>query len=222
MAKIKTKKKPSVYSALPFHLFRFTQLVSSLIVSAIMFYFIYHLRRDHFKVPWTFLVLLSVALFTIMTQTVTIVFYFCRALNPTVNLVINALLFILWATGFGLLAWAMSGTLVHRCDVANWQNDAGIMVCRLYKALFTFSLTGLISTASALALDFTTRKKELRGGRYVHANDNKSTAALRLTESRDSGGPFDVPRAYAGEQESGYTPPSEQQRYADTEYHHHS
>ncbi|KAI9858679.1 MAG: hypothetical protein M1813_007311 [Trichoglossum hirsutum] len=222
MAKIKTKKKPSAYSALPFHLLRFTQLVSSLIVSAIMFYFIYHLRRDHFKVPWTFLVLLGVALFTIMTQTVTIVFYFCRALNPTVNLAINAMLSVFWATGFGLLTWAMSGTLVHKCNATNWGNDAGVMVCRLYKALFTFSLTGLIATFSALILDFMTRKKELVGGRYIHANDNKSTAALRLTEPRDSGGPFDVPRAYAAEQESGYSPPSEQQRYTDTEYHHHS
>ena len=87
--------------------------------------------------------LLGVSLFTLLTQTVTIVFYFCRALNPTVNLVINAALSVFWATGFGLLAWAMSGTLVHRCNIANWGNDAGIMVCRLYKALFTFALTGL-------------------------------------------------------------------------------
>jgi hypothetical protein len=102
--------------------------------------------------------LLGVALFTIMTQTVTIVFYFCRALNPTVNLAINALLSIFWATGFGLLAWAMSGTLVHRCDAANWGNDAGIMVCRLYKALFTFSLTGL----------------------YVHSSEQSHTPVLVL------------------------------------------
>jgi hypothetical protein len=87
-----------------------------------------------------------------MTQTVTIVFYFCRALNPTVNLAINAMLSVFWATGFGLLTWAMSGTLVHKCNATNWGNDAGVMVCRLYKALFTFSLTGLYVHSSEQSL----------------------------------------------------------------------
>jgi hypothetical protein len=88
--------------------------------------------------------LTGVALFTLLTQTVTIVFYFCHALNPLFNLLVNAALSIFWATGFGLLAWAMSGgTLMHKCNIKNWGNDAGIMVCRLYKTLFTFALIGL-------------------------------------------------------------------------------
>ncbi|KAI9781719.1 MAG: hypothetical protein M1839_005712 [Geoglossum umbratile] len=222
MAKATTKKPPSRYPALPFHLIRFTQLLSSLVVSAIMLYFVYHLRHDHFNVPWTFLVLTGVALFTLLTQTVTIVFYFCHALNPLFNLIINAALSVFWATGFGLLAWAMSGTLVHKCNVTNWHSDAGIMVCRLYKTLFTFALTGLLSTFSALILDIVVRKRENARGRYIPANDptdNKAPAGFRLSSHPGNDG-LENPRAFAGEQETGYSPPSDQQRYSDTGYHH--
>jgi len=220
MAKAKTKKPPSRYPALPFHLIRFTQLLSSLIVSAIMLYFIYHLKHEHFTVPWTFLVLTAVALFTILTQTVTIFLYFCHALNPLFNLLVNAALSIFWSTGFGLLTWAMSGLLLHKCNASNWGNDAGIMVCRLYKTLFTFALLGLISTFSALVLDIIVRKRENARGRYIRANDSKAPAGLRLSQQPENDG-LESSRAFVGEQaETGYTPPSDQQRYSDTEYHH--
>lgn len=51
----KTRTQPSHYSPLPFHLIRLLSFLASLVVSAIMFYFMYHLRHDHFKIPWTFL-----------------------------------------------------------------------------------------------------------------------------------------------------------------------
>jgi len=37
----------------------------------------------------------------------------------------------------------MSGTLANVCDVAHWHEETGIMVCRIYKTLFTFTLVGL-------------------------------------------------------------------------------
>jgi hypothetical protein len=36
----------------------------------------------------------------------------------------------------------MSGTLANLCDVEHWNEEVGIMVCRIYKALFAFSLLG--------------------------------------------------------------------------------
>jgi len=55
MARSKVKKQPSHYPVIPFHLIRLTQLLSSLVVSAIMFYFIHHLTHGDYKIPWTFL-----------------------------------------------------------------------------------------------------------------------------------------------------------------------
>jgi len=37
----------------------------------------------------------------------------------------------------------MSPTLANMCDVEHWTEEVGVMVCRIYKALFTFTLFGL-------------------------------------------------------------------------------
>jgi hypothetical protein len=46
--------KPTHYPRLPFHIIRIIQLLSSMVVASIMFYFISELARDRFKLPWTF------------------------------------------------------------------------------------------------------------------------------------------------------------------------
>jgi len=162
MAKGKVKKQPSHYPVLPFHLIRLAQLLSSMVVSGIMFYFIYHLTHGSYKVPWTFLLvnsllpsvrfpsanifrtqLLGVSLLTLITLTLTILFYCCRVLNPVFNMILNLGLSVLWALSWSLLTWNMSGTLTHTCNTENWGDASGTMVCRLYKALFTCALVGL-------------------------------------------------------------------------------
>jgi hypothetical protein len=64
-------------------------------------------------------------------------------LSPRVNLVLNSVLLGLWAPGFGFLWYYSRGTLSHVCNTANWTEEVGIMVCRIYKALFAFALEGL-------------------------------------------------------------------------------
>lgn len=64
-------------------------------------------------------------------------------LSPRVNLILNSVVFGLWTVGFILLSYWMWSTLTHYCNVTNWNDQTGIMVCRIYKALFTFSLLGL-------------------------------------------------------------------------------
>lgn len=49
------KRKPSEYPALPFHLIRLTQLISSLIVASVLIFFVDQLHRSSFYIPWTFL-----------------------------------------------------------------------------------------------------------------------------------------------------------------------
>lgn len=71
------------------------------------------------------------------------VLHCCCGLNPKLNLVLNSVLFIVWGAGFGMLSWWSRGTLTHVCNVANWNDETGIMVCRLYKALFAFTMLGL-------------------------------------------------------------------------------
>jgi hypothetical protein len=127
----------------PFHLFRFFQLIASIIVAGIMAYFTWHLRHDHFAEPWTFIWLFAASLSSLVALIMTIMLHCLIGLNPRLNIAINALLAVLWGLSFGLLTWYMAGTLGNACDFAHWNEDIGIMVCRIYKALWTFTLVGL-------------------------------------------------------------------------------
>lgn len=138
-----TKTAPTAYPRLPFHAFRFFQLISSLIVAGIMSYFTYHLRHDRYDEPWTFIWLFSASLASIAALTCTILLHCLLGLNPRLNLGINGLLAVLWGLSFGLLTWYMSSTLGETCDKEHWNEEVGIMVCRIYKALWTFTLVGL-------------------------------------------------------------------------------
>jgi len=147
------KVKPTHYPFIPFHLLRSAQLVSALIVASIMLYFLWHLTHDHYRLPWTFILLLAVSLLTILSLSTTIVLHCCCGLNPRLNVCLNGCLLVLWSVGFALLSWWSSGTLSHVCNRSNWENETGIMVCRVYKALFAFTLLGFVSTFAAALLD---------------------------------------------------------------------
>lgn len=60
----------------------------------------------------------------------------------------------------------MSGTLGHVCNTVNWGSPDGIMICRIYKALFSFTVTGLITAVAAVWLDLRVRRTQTRSGVY--------------------------------------------------------
>jgi hypothetical protein len=116
--------------------------------------------------------LLGVTLLSILTLTITLALNCCHVLSPLLNLIINIILLLLWVVGLSLLGWNMSGTLGHVCNASNWGSDAGIMVCRLYKALFTFTLFGAISAIAMVTLDLKVRKKQTSLGKYNPMRDS--------------------------------------------------
>ena len=163
MARDRFSKQPSHYPPLAFHLLRLAQLVSTLIVSSVLVFFCHHLHVEKIYLPWTFIVvrttfyrprlksentdprpkLLAVSLLTLVALLVTSVFYTFRNLSTKYNLYSNAALTLLWVLGLTLLTWNLSWTLGHHCTTPTWHNEAGIMVCRLYKALTAFTVIGL-------------------------------------------------------------------------------
>ncbi|KAI6855847.1 hypothetical protein KC343_g4809 [Hortaea werneckii] len=168
------KTAPSHYPRLPFHAIRSIQLLSSIVVGGIMCYFIWHLTHDHWATPWTFIWLTAASLFSIAALSFTILLHCCIGLNPRVNVLVNAFLTLLWGLSWCLLTWYMSDTLRNMCDVQHWHEDIGVMVCRIYKALFTFTLFGLLSTIAAFALDIYVRRQQTRRGIYrLHDLDAK-------------------------------------------------
>ncbi|CAE7212775.1 hypothetical protein P3342_012435 [Pyrenophora teres f. teres] len=160
----RNRVKPTAYPSLPFHSIRTCQLLSAIVVSGILFYFLRELAHGEYHLPWTFILLMTVSILTMLSLLITILLHFYHGLNPILNVVLNAALTLLWSLGFVLLAWWCRGTLAHVCNTNNWESDTGVSVCRMYKALFSFALLGLVMTLAALALDIRVmRRARVRG-----------------------------------------------------------
>jgi hypothetical protein len=174
---------------------------------------------------------MTVSVFTMLSLSATIVLHCFYGLNPVLNTILNSALALLWAVSFSLLSWWSSGTLSHVCSKDNWDNDMGMSVCRLYKALFSFSLLGLVSTLVAVILDVHVQRQATRRGRFQQlgmvASDTKNSAAVGHGCLDHPGGDEANPNPTAmcknkNQKRSGdgYALPEEQFAYGeDTTYH---
>jgi len=144
--------------------------------------------------------LLTVGVLTLVTLTATTILHFTRSLNPKLNLTVNTTLTVLWILGLALLTWNLTWTLGHRCIVTRWQNEAGVMVCRLYKSLTAFTVTGAFTTILALALDMRIQRNSTQLGKYNQMLDVKVPTNVRSTS------PFGASVGNLNEQEDGVVP----------------
>ena len=167
--------------------------------------------------------LMTVSILTMLSLLATILLHIYHGLNPILNVCINTALSLLWLLAFSLLAWWCSGTLAHVCNANNWESDTGVSVCRMYKALFSFALLGLVATLAALALDIKVMRGARRrgvfqpvdsrggggkGGMGVGENETELDPNPNFTAART--------RQLGGE---GYAVPEEQFGYDDLAYH---
>lgn len=51
----------------------------------------------------------------------------------------DSILSVVWIVGLGFLADAMRWTLLRQCNTTLWGNDQGVLLCALYKLLFSAS-----------------------------------------------------------------------------------
>ncbi|KAG8532710.1 uncharacterized protein KY384_002587 [Bacidia gigantensis] len=177
----RNSRKPSPYPTAPLYLLKITQLVSAFIVGAVLCFFVDHLRDEavtHF-------------IFTLYI-------HLTRTLNPASHLISNAILTVCWLVSLALLTWNLSWTLGHRCGPINWGNNAGIMVCRLYKALTAFAVTGSAATIGALGLDLKIKREGKDRGVYDQMPGDVKAPAVLVNEMGTDG--FEPQQArYIGE-----------------------
>ncbi|EXJ91282.1 hypothetical protein A1O1_04392 [Capronia coronata CBS 617.96] len=187
MSKTKTKMKsrPQVYPQRPFHIIRAISFICSGIASGILIYFCIQLRQDGFKLPWTFVLVLASTLSSLLTLVLTSIIYSCAYLSPLFNLITNLLILTIWTVALALLTWNMYGTLGHSCSRANWASDAGMMVCRTYKALYSFTVFGWVAQVAQIVLDVRSRRAETALGRYDMMMADSRDSTLQLQQLRD-------------------------------------
>lgn len=144
----------------------------------------------------------------------TIVLHCFYGLNPLLNIVLNAVLLVLWSVSFALLSWWSSGTLAHVCTRSNWDDETGVSICRTYKALFSFALFALVATVVAVILDVHVQRHANQRGKFakIQLMDNKfggrvNVRAVEGEESNPNPSAMGGNRARGGE---GYELPEEQ------------
>ena len=86
--------------------------------------------------------LLAVSSYTVLSILITSFFYHTRSLAPKTSIWLTASSTGLWILSLGLLSWNLSTVLGATCDIEHWDHDTGIMVCRIYKALESFTAVG--------------------------------------------------------------------------------
>jgi len=150
-----------------------------------MSYFVYFLRIEHYGIPWTFILLFSISLATLVALLVTIVLYNFTYLAPKFNLCLNGSIAAFWCLAYALLSWSISSShvLARSCSTQEWGGVTEAGVCRDYKALWSMTLGGTISTIAALALDVHTHRKTIKQGNYVLPEDDKEAVKLNETKS---------------------------------------
>lgn len=175
-------RQPSPYPAFVFHGVRVVQFVSSIIVMGMLSFFCHSLIKENYYIPWTFLLLLTVSVLTLLSLFLTSFFYHNRTLKPRMSIFVNAFLSLLWILGFSLMYWNISGTLAHHCDIENWGNSTGIKVCMIYKALAAFIVFGLVSTFFSLGLDIYTDRRINHRGTYDIMGNVGARGATQLPD----------------------------------------
>ncbi|KAJ5671810.1 hypothetical protein N7507_000937 [Penicillium longicatenatum] len=198
------RSKPSDYPALPFHGIRILSFLSSLIVAIILAVFIYHLHSDGYKLPFAFLILLIASILSLINIIFTSLINCACSLNTKLSIILNVLLLLLWALGLALISYNMAHTILTSCTTQYWGNSTGENVCRMYKALFTFTILATASYIALLALDGIVRRRQNRFGVYGLAGPAEDHMELKLAGERDataSGGYEAVPPVMTG----GYT-----------------
>lgn len=186
-----------------------------------MSYFLRELVREAYRLPWTFILLLVVSSLTLVALTSTMILHLCHGLDPTLNIVLNAILALLWTLSFSFLAKWCSKTWTLACDTSNWESNVGVGVCRLYKTLFSFAFFGLLATLLGLGLDIRALRDTRRRGVFQQVSgltgqEKEVTDDVRYLQSNPN--PTAI-RAGQVRGEEGYALPEEQFEYDGLEYH---
>ncbi|KAJ9605357.1 hypothetical protein H2200_010014 [Cladophialophora chaetospira] len=146
MPSTKVRSRPQMYPRVAFHVVRSIAFISASIV-------------------------LAATLLSLITLLLNTILYSCFFLSPLFSLVLNTTILVLYVVGYGLLTWNIYGTLGHACSRANWASDDGMMVCRTYKAFYSFEVFGLLAQIALIVLDVRSRHTQIRLGKYKNMGD---------------------------------------------------
>ncbi|KAG0123800.1 hypothetical protein HOY82DRAFT_618667 [Tuber indicum] len=160
---------------------RILQLISTLAVVGITGFFSYHLVREDLGVPYEFIALDAIGVLTMLNILLSFILLSCRTLPPTLVLITDILLTLLWGVAFAFLARAMGSKTVGECSRESYGDYT--VICHLYKILFAFSLLGCVLHLGTCWLAFRVGRKGSSRHAYKPAGDGAGIGLMGLSGS---------------------------------------
>jgi hypothetical protein len=130
--------------------------------------------------------LLITVVLSLLNYVLTTITHCCHGLSPRLSILSNTICLLLWLISLGLLSWSMSQTILTTCNATYWATSTGITVCRIYKALFAFTVLGAIAYIAAIALDVVVRRRQTRLGEYDPMASNAALNEYKMHDRNSS------------------------------------
>jgi hypothetical protein len=130
--------------------------------------------------------MLAASLLSFIHLVISAVLFCCARLSPLLNMIVGGTVLVIWTIGCALLIWNMYGALGHSCSKTNWANDDGMMICRIYKALFSFVVIGWLSLIALIIIDVRAKRTQSARGKYDKMMDDKDIKLDSLNHSRNT------------------------------------
>ncbi|KAH7157976.1 hypothetical protein B0J13DRAFT_671686 [Dactylonectria estremocensis] len=168
------KQRPTiaVYPILPWIFTKIFQTISACIVTAIMFEVMSGSRRT---TPTTLYFLEGAALLTILVNLIMGVWINRWGPVPKIFAVVNTVMAILWAAGYGFLISSTASVITQSCTAENFGTYREISSCRFYKVLWAFGATGLVSSVTMAVLDIMAARR-MKQGKVIVADHERLLA----------------------------------------------
>ncbi len=104
---------------------------------------------------------------TLLNQIINFLRHSFSVVPAGLNLFAHLITLSLWIAALGLLSSRLSHMVLSQsCSIALWQTSMGVMVCRLYKALYSFLVLSLIFEGANAGLDYWVLRSQKSTGMY--------------------------------------------------------
>ncbi|ETN46674.1 uncharacterized protein HMPREF1541_00861 [Cyphellophora europaea CBS 101466] len=174
MISSKPRNAPSAYPFPLTYLVLSVSFVFSAIATGLLGYFIYYLNMDSMPVPFEFILLITTSTLSLCAYLWASFTHLFRTMTPKISLATNTLLLLLWIISTALISRKISHmVLTNSCSLSMWRTDMGVMVCRIYKALFAFIILAAASVAATVALDVHVLREMTSRGAYREMKDQQ-------------------------------------------------
>lgn len=147
-------------------------LLSSIIIAGILGFFVDALRREYMPVPWPILLVMSTSCLNVTALVAVAFIRCCFPSSSLLLLIFHIPIAALWIVTLALLGDELGDHLITSCPSSNTFGHDLSLVCRLFKALFSFTIFSTTCSIYLVVSDVLSWKRMKKNGKYTAMGKN--------------------------------------------------